>query len=336
MGVPRRLGKYILEEMLGHGSMGIVFLARQKILDRKVALKILSLKSATFNDGLTRFMNEAKTAARLIHPNIVPILDYGEDKGFHFFAMQFIEGNSLKEVIEWKLSEYSLYDKIEIFEGLVKGLAAAHQEGIVHRDIKPGNILLDRDGTPKILDFGIAKMEDAPGLTRTGIVVGSPPYMSPEQARGEKLDFKTDIFSLGVVMYELLTGQRAFLTKDKRQAIMERQKMEKLPKNRLPKPMRDINPQIPPQLEWIIQKAMHPLKQERFEDAESLLEEIQLLKETFLKEETDVIVGGHFARTLFYKGHKLPLYKLKWPILTACAIAGLGFIIGVIKKLFLS
>lgn len=335
MGIPRRLGKYILQDVLGQGSMGIVFKAQQEIIGRPVALKILSLKNAEFsNDGVQRFFNEAKTAARIIHPHIVPILDIGQDKGFYYFAMQFVEGRSLKEIIDFKVEGFTLYDKIEIFEGMVKALVAAHEEGIIHRDIKPGNIHIDPDGAPKLLDFGIAKLEEAPGLTRTGIVVGSPPFMSPEQARGEKLDFRTDVFSLGVVIYEFLTGERAFQSENKRQAIMDRQRMEKLPKSKQPKPMREVNPQIPPMLELIIQKCMQPLKEYRYSRTLDLLKDLQGLKETFLKEETDLVIDGKFARVLTYKGRKIKLNHIKGPVLTGAALAGMGLLIALLRWIF--
>ena len=331
---PKRLGKYILEEMLGHGSMGVVFRATQELIGRKVALKILSLKVASFNEAVTRFFREARTAARLIHPTIVPILDLGEDQGFYFFAMQFMEGHSLKEVIEKELDRFTLYDKIRIFERLAEGLSVAHQEGIIHRDIKPANIFLDLEGSPKILDFGIAKVEEAPGLTQTGIVIGSPPYMSPEQARGEKLDGRSDIFSLGVVMYELLTGRKAFPAKSKREAIIERQRLEKLPKSKLPPPIRSITPKVPPKLEEIVAKCMKPLREERYEKAEHLLQEIRQLKEVFLKEETDLLSRGYFPPYIRYRGRKFRVQHVWLPLWLGVGIALFGLVVALLKKWF--
>ncbi|RME04538.1 MAG: serine/threonine protein kinase [Planctomycetota bacterium] len=332
LGFPKTLGKYILQDLLGRGAMGVVFRAQQKVIGRIVALKILSLKNIGLQDNsLQRFLREAKTAAKLIHPNIATILDIGEERGFHFFAMQFIEGRSLKDIIDYHYyDQYSVYDKIEIFLGMAKALTAAHRAGIVHRDIKPANVVLDKEGVPVILDFGIAKTEEAPGLTKTGIVVGSAPFMSPEQARGEKVDFRTDVFSLGTMMYEFITGVRAFPAANKREAIMDRQRLDKLPKSKLPRPIRSLVPQVPPQLEEIIKRCMHPDKEMRYSPTSELVAALEHLKEVIMKEKTDIVVDGKFIGALTFKGYKINPQVLRAPLMVAGGIVVLGLLLALI------
>lgn len=209
-----RLGRFEITGVLGQGAMGIVYLAHDLEIERQVAIKTILAEEAgglTREETQNRFLREAKLAGRLQHPNIVTIYEVGRDGEVFFIAMEYVDG--------WPLTKYlgtrgtlSLAERVEITRQAAQALQHAHERGVVHRDVKPGNILLTREGRVKMADFGIGKLlaAGATDLTRTGQLVGSPAYMSPEQIRGQKLDGRSDFFSLGVVFFELLTGSRPF------------------------------------------------------------------------------------------------------------------------------
>jgi serine/threonine-protein kinase len=205
------LGRFEITGVLGEGAMGTVYLAHDPQIERPVAIKTLRLDTGgeQGQEIANRFQKEAKLAGRLQHPNIVTIYEAGRDQGMDFIAMEYIDGESLSRMLS--RSDFSLPRRLEVVRQVVLALEHAHERGVLHRDIKPGNILITRDGRVKVADFGIGKLLTAGGdLTRTGQMIGSPAYMSPEQIRGEKLDGRSDFFSLGVVLYELLTGARPF------------------------------------------------------------------------------------------------------------------------------
>ncbi len=217
--VGSKLLHYEILEQLGSGGMGDVFLARDTVLDRRVALKVLSDEMASDPERLERFHREAKTVAALNHPNIVVLHSVEVVEGVHFLTMELVEGETLDEVIP--RSGLEPKGCTRIFVPLADALAAAHELGIIHRDVKPANIMLTRDGRVKMLDFGLARFQpdaevasgaDDPtqALTRVGMTLGTVPYMSPEQARGDEIDHRSDIFSLGVVLYEAMAGRRPF------------------------------------------------------------------------------------------------------------------------------
>lgn len=287
MEIPRQFSKYQILEMIGQGSMGSVFKAEQDIIKRIVAIKVLPIEFAKEDERkVTRFAYEAKSAARLFHPNIIPIfevgkLENGADK-IDYFVMQCFEGESLQTLIDEK--KLSLMQSLRIFEEITSALKLAHEYNITHRDIKPSNIMVDYNGKATLLDFGIAKIEkESPDLTREGFVIGSAPYMSPEQARGEKVDGRSDIFSLGVVMYEAFTGQRAFTADNKRDMILDRQNLANLP-NKQPIPMRNIDAHIPDYLEYIVHKCMEGDLNKRYQNSGDLLEDIKRCKLLILAE----------------------------------------------------
>ena len=201
-------GKYQILEELGKGGMGIVYKAKDTKLDRIVALKFLPQELTQDNEAKERFIQEAKTAAALNHPNITVIHEIDEDEGRTFIAMEFIGGQSLKE--KTKSGPLEIDDAVRIASQVADGLQEAHEKGIVHRDIKPANIMLTEKGQAKIADFGIAKLVGQVRLTRTGATIGTVAYMSPEQAKGDEVDHRSDIWSMGVVLYEMLTGELPF------------------------------------------------------------------------------------------------------------------------------
>jgi eukaryotic-like serine/threonine-protein kinase len=202
------VGHYIIVDHLGSGGMGEVYLAEDSELNRKVALKFLATHLLSDSDCVARFKREAQAAAKLNHPNIVTIYEVSEFNGRPFFAMEYIDGQSLRDLI--KGEELPIERVIELAVQICEGLYKAHQSGVVHRDIKPANILIDADGRTKIVDFGLATVQGSDYLTKTGSTLGTVGYMSPEQVRGEQIDHRMDIFSLGVVLYELITGRQPF------------------------------------------------------------------------------------------------------------------------------
>ncbi|HEX4441668.1 MAG TPA: serine/threonine-protein kinase [Thermoanaerobaculia bacterium] len=207
-----RLGRFPIESVLGQGAMGVVYLAHDPQIDRPVALKTMrpALVEGEAQEVEARFMREAKLAGRLQHPNIVTVYDVGRDGDVVFIAMEYVDGRPLTRYIG--ANELTLKAKVSIVRQVAEALEHAHERGVVHRDIKPGNILIGRDGRVKVTDFGIGRFTSAStsDMTRAGQMIGSPAYMSPEQVRGDRLDGRSDLFSLGVVLYELLTAARPF------------------------------------------------------------------------------------------------------------------------------
>ncbi|MCA9246981.1 MAG: serine/threonine protein kinase, partial [Planctomycetales bacterium] len=207
--LPRRFGNYELLQEVGRGGMGVVFRARQIDLDRVVALKMIVAGQLASPEQVQRFRTEASTAASLEHPGIVPIFEVGELNGQHYFSMQYIEGESLAD----RLSAGPLPPREAACMALkiADAIAYAHQQGVIHRDLKPANVLLDESKSLRITDFGLAKrIADEDGLTETGQILGTPGYMAPEQALGEETDFRADLYALGVLLFESVTGRALF------------------------------------------------------------------------------------------------------------------------------
>jgi len=202
-------GRYKLETEVGKGAMGVVYQGWDNVLERKIAIKQLANVFSDNEAYVTRFRREAKTLARLIHPNIVQVYDLIVDRGHLWMALEFVEGGNLSSYLE-KKGSLSVDEASEILMPVARGLAHAHDQGVVHRDLKPANILLTGENIPKISDFGIAKISQSSELTQTGAVMGSPAYMSPEQCSGGSVDFRADIYSLGITLYKLLTGKVPF------------------------------------------------------------------------------------------------------------------------------
>ncbi len=201
--------RYVINKKLGEGGMADVYLAQDSFLNREVAVKILRGKLSLDPVALLRFQREANAASRLNHPNIVEIYDVGEDKGQHYIVMEYVRGKSLKELISQR-GAMEKQEALQIMDQLLCAITEAHKNNIIHRDIKPQNIMVKDDGTVKIADFGIATVSDAVQLTQTDTVMGSVHYLAPELARGENASFQSDIYALGITFYELVTGQVPF------------------------------------------------------------------------------------------------------------------------------
>ena len=275
----KRLGHYEIVSLLGAGGMGEVYLARDRRLGRKAAVKVLSPNIAANLNLMQRFATEAQTASQLNHPNIATIYDAGEADGIRFIAMEYIEGVTLAAKIS--SHELSVATALDLAIQIADGLDAAHTLGIAHRDIKPENIMVRPDGRIKILDFGLAKLtepaflDDAPTrmvtATQAGLVLGTVRYMSPEQARGEKLDARTDIFSFGIVLYEMISGSTPFpgdTASDVLASILTRD---------VP-PLAQRAREVPAELERIIQKALRKSREERYQNIRDMLVDLKALR----------------------------------------------------------
>jgi serine/threonine protein kinase len=206
---PRRIASYTLLEPLGHGGMAVVYRARQDSLDRTVAVKILSENLAASTEFLERFRREARTAANLRHPNVITVFDFGQDeRGVPYLVLEYIEGPTLADLMDVGLDDSRVPG---LLDQIAAGLDYAHARGIIHRDVKPGNVLMTEDGRAVLADFGLAWLLEGAHLTLTGGVIGTPEYMAPEQASGEGIDHRADVYALGVVLYEMLVGERPFV-----------------------------------------------------------------------------------------------------------------------------
>lgn len=207
---PERIGRYLLLERIGKGAMGVVYSARDEAMDRVVALKVMMADLEGDPETRTRFYREAQAAGRLLHPNIITIFDIGEDEGRIYIVMELLRGETLGEFLT---RPTPLEQKVSMMIQVCDGLGAAHAHGIYHRDIKPGNLFVLQDGTMKILDFGVARLSTST-MTAAGFIIGTPDYMSPEQARGREVDQRSDIFSAGAVFYYMLSGRKPFAADD--------------------------------------------------------------------------------------------------------------------------
>lgn len=251
------LGAYRIIEQVGEGGMATVYKAYQASMDRHVAIKVLPLELAKNDEFVQRFQQEARIIAKLEHPHILPVFDYGEENGVVYFAMRYLDTGTLKDKL---LSETLSLDEVNnIFIQLAGALGYAHAQGVVHRDLKPANVLVDANGNLFLTDFGIAKILESasPSLTQTSAVMGTPTYISPEQASALPIDQRTDIYSLGVMLYEMVTGQVPFVA-DTPLGVIIKHLSEPLPLPSL------VNPEISPAIEQVLLKALAKETQDRF------------------------------------------------------------------------
>jgi beta-lactam-binding protein with PASTA domain/tRNA A-37 threonylcarbamoyl transferase component Bud32 len=256
-------GRYELTHLIARGGMAQVYRAMDRQLERPVALKVLFPELSVDRTFVERFRREAQAAANLSHPNIVPVFDWGEDDGSYFIVMEYVQGRPLSAVLR-DPQQLSPRDIATIGAGVAAALAFAHRHGVVHRDVKPGNILMTPDGDVKVTDFGIARaMNTEESLTQTGAVMGTAAYFSPEQAEGKGVDSRSDIYSLGVVLYEMAVGRPPF-TGDSPVAVASKHVRDQ------PVLPRQANPAVPPALEAVIMKAMAKNPDDRYGSAEEL------------------------------------------------------------------
>ena len=260
------VGRYELEELVGSGGMSNVFRAHDRLLERTVALKILHEQYTRDEDYVERFRREARAVAQLTHPNIVTVIDRGEQDGRQFIVFEYVDGQNLKELSAG--GPLDPREAIGLALQVAHALSFAHDRGLVHRDVKPQNVLLNDDGQAKVTDFGIARSLDVHGVTQTGTVLGTSDYIAPEQARGQKVDPKTDIYSLGAVLYELLTGEVPF-SGDNFVAVAMRHVSEPPPSVLVHRP------DCPVRLDLAIQRAMAKDPADRFASMGELCAELE-------------------------------------------------------------
>ncbi len=261
-------GRYRIGDVLGLGGMGMVYRARDETLNIDVALKVLrdDLNAEADTRTLERFQQELVLARQVSHRNVVRIHDIGRDGEVYFLTMDLVEGRSLKDILE-EQGTLSVARALDITRQLALGLAAAHDMGVVHRDLKPANILVDKDNTPYITDFGVARSAANKGLTRTGHIVGTPDYLSPEQARGGELDGRSDIYSLGLILYEMLSGQLPF-SGETFQEVLAQRTMGK------PRDLAEIGVEVPPAVKRIIEHCLARDPGDRYDDAQQLAQDL--------------------------------------------------------------
>jgi serine/threonine protein kinase len=262
-------GNYEILKKLGEGGMGAVYLARDLSLQRKVAIKIIAPELSRHSRLISRFRVEAVAQAKLNHTNIVTIHSFSQEKNIYYIVMEYVEGISLKAAIN---ENFPVLQSLKIFTQLLEAVDYAHSQGVIHRDIKPANVFLTSDQTAKIGDFGIAKVEGIEGITRTGTGIGSPVYSAPEQILGETIDGRTDIYSLGVTLYEMLTGAPYLKITGDTDYTALKKALEYKP----PKPS-TINPDIPPELDAIVMKSIAKNPAHRFQDANEFNREVTQL-----------------------------------------------------------
>ncbi len=308
----KKVSHYRVLQVLGGGGMGVVYTAEDLKLGRRVALKFLPEEIASNAKVLERFEREARAASALDHPNICTIHEFGEHEGRPFIAMSLLEGQNLRDQIAARAAPFATDELLYLAIQIGDGLAAAHEKGIVHRDIKPANIFITNRSEVKILDFGLAKLayagdretlpyQEAPSqeatsvpandlsLSLTGVAMGTAPYMSPEQVRGDKLDARSDLFSFGLVIYEMATRKRTF-SGDTAAALQD------AILNRTPVPAKDLNPDLPPKLENIINKCLEKDRNLRYQQASEIRTDLQRLKRDTTSGKIEVVAGPARAR----------------------------------------
>ncbi|WP_068831475.1 serine/threonine-protein kinase [Polaromonas jejuensis] len=261
---PKKLGRYNLIRVLGKGAMGLVYEGRDPHLDRRVAIKTIQVENLSVEAAMEyeqRFRTEARSAARLQHPNIVSVYDAGRDGDIAFLVMEFIQGSDLKHHLD-QGEVYTLGQTLAIMGDLLSALDYAHWQNIVHRDIKPANLLIEAGGRVKLADFGVARIQDSGEATRTqGSLVGTLKYMSPEQVQGRSIDARADLFAAGIVLYQLLTGQRPFDGANDFAIIQQII-------GHSPAPPSSVNPQLPPAVDAVLARALAKSREQRFADAQ--------------------------------------------------------------------
>jgi eukaryotic-like serine/threonine-protein kinase len=285
------IGKYRLIEKIGRGAMAEVYKAHHPILDRYVAIKILHSFLSEKTDILNRFQREAKHIASLSHPNIVQVYDFDSFGVLYYMVMELIDGATLKNLVKENQTEGKLLpfkESVRIITDVGKALAYAHSRGVVHRDVKPANIIIDKGNRVVLTDFGLAKITSGPQFTTTGALVGTPAYMSPEQGVGQQGDARSDIYSLGAVFYQLVTGRFPFIAETPIATVFKHINAP------LPWP-RTINPDIPEELERILVLLLEKNPDNRYQTADEMVNDLEKFKKALEKipDNQDILATSH-------------------------------------------
>src|SRR3984893_16026879 len=301
LGVGTVLGeRYEIVKLLGQGGMGAVYHAHDRELEREVALKVIRSDMAANPEILRRFKQELILARQITHKNVIRIFDLGQADGIKFITMEYIEGEDLQSILKHKKKlEYP--EAAVIMAQICRALAAAHAEGVIHRDLKTQNIMLDKTGRVYVMDFGIARSMVAPGMTQTGALVGTPDYMSPEQAKGQTLDARSDLFTAGIIFYEMLSGQAPFEAETTMAKLWKRT-------TEPARPIAELDNAIPPSLAQIVDTCLQIDPNKRFANAEEIVQRIETWQ-------------GPGADTRVLPGeYRLPAYA-KWAVLGIAIVA---------------
>jgi eukaryotic-like serine/threonine-protein kinase len=307
------LGKrYEILNLLGEGGMGAVYKARDRELDRVVALKVIRPELAINPDVLTRFKQELILARKVTHRNVIRIFDLGEENNTKFITMDYVEGQDLKGLIKAK-GKLQFEETVQTVKQVCLALEAAHMEGVVHRDLKPQNIMVDQQGRVYVMDFGIARSIEPGGMTQTGMLLGTPEYMSPEQVRGEHVDSRSDVFALGLILYELLTGAMPFRA-DTPQASMFKRTREPA------RPAVEVDPNVPPFLSEVARKCLEIDPQRRYQSTREIAEDLDAWLRGTSKVPWTSTITGVLPRSFLWKKHGL----LAAVVLILAGLGGVG------------
>ena len=291
--------RYEIIEELGKGGMGRVYRVEDKKLELEVALKLIKPEIAKNKKTIDRFRNELKLARNIRHKNVCGMFDLGETKGAHFITMEYIRGEDLGSLIR-RIGQLPVGKSISITKQICEGLAEAHRLGVVHRDLKSNNIMIDKDGNVRIMDFGIARSIEAKSITGAGMIIGTPEYMSPEQVEGEEVDQRSDIYSLGVILYEMLTGRVPFVG-DTPFSIGIKHKSE------VPQDPRELNTQIPNDLNKVILKCLEKNVEKRYQKVEQLFPDLAKWENLIPTTDKTIRKGRPKTHRERKKGWKKPL-----------------------------
>jgi len=309
--------RYHIIEKLGKGGMGTVYKARDINIDENVALKILNPEIASDEQTIQRFRNELKLTRKISHRNICRVYDLSDHKGIHYISMEYVSGEDLKSLIH-RIGQLTVSKAVIIARQVCEGLAEAHRLGVIHRDLKPQNVMIDKDGNAKIMDFGIARSVKSKGITEKGVIVGTPEYMSPEQVEGEEVDKRSDIYSLGIILYELLTGKLPFEGKTPLSVAVKQ-------KSEMPLNPRRINSQIPEEISRLILKCLQKKADQRYQDVNELLREIRNIEKQL--PETDKVLPKRKTSASREITVKFNLKKIWIPTLVLISILIIGFVL---------
>jgi tetratricopeptide (TPR) repeat protein/predicted Ser/Thr protein kinase len=273
--------RYEIIEELGKGGMGRVYRVEDTKLNQEIALKLIKPEIARDKKIIERFRNELKTTRMIAHKNVCRMFDLGEAEGVHFITMEYVRGEDLKSMIRMS-GQLGIGTAINIAKQVCEGLAESHRLGVLHRDLKPSNIMIDRDGNARIMDFGIARSLESEELTGTGVIIGTPKYVSPEQVEGKEIDQRSDIYSLGIILYEMVTGRVPF-EGDMALSIAHKHRYE------VPIEPKQINPQIPEDLNQVILKCLEKDRQKRFQSAEDVRDALHAIEQRMPAKEREVV-----------------------------------------------